>query len=175
MGRAVEVVSYDPNWACQYRLEAEVLSAVLGDQALAVHHIGSTAVPGMPAKPIIDLMVEVRAIERIDDLNEGLLGLGYLPKGEFGIPGRRFFIKPGEDVRTHHVHMFAAGNSEIVRHLRFRDYLIAHPQEAKRYGCLKRMLAQRFHTDIGAYMDGKDSTVGELDRKAMAWVDSRNA
>ena len=102
MTRTIEVVPHDPKWAARFRKEAVFLKSIFGPEMLDVHHIGSTSVPGLAAKPIIDLLVEVADISKIDAYNDRLSELGYIPKGEFGIPGRRFFIKGSEENRTHH-------------------------------------------------------------------------
>jgi GrpB-like predicted nucleotidyltransferase (UPF0157 family) len=171
MIRKVEVVSYDSNWAKSFQAEADEIRAILGQEVVAIHHIGSTSIPNLSAKPIVDLLVVVRDIEKIDAFNERMSQLGYLPKGENGIPGRRFFIKGDEIHRTHHLHIFAVGHPDIERHLNFRDYLIAHPEDAQAYGRLKEGLARRFSTDIDSYIAGKDGFIKEMDRKAQAWKD----
>jgi len=169
MIRQVEVVPYDPNWAESFQAEADEIRRILGQEVVAVHHIGSTAIPNLSAKPIVDLLVEVRDIEKIDAFNGKMSQLGYLPKGENGIPGRRFFIKGDEIHRTHHVHIFQTGHPDVERHLNFRDYLIAHPEDALAYGRLKQELARRFPTDIDSYVAGKDEFIKGIDRKAQAW------
>jgi len=169
MARKIKVVPHDPNWSKLFKAEANKLAAVLGQEAIAIHHIGSTAMPNISAKPIVDILVEVHDIKKIDEFNEGMMKLDYQPKGEFGIPGRRFFIKGGDATRTHHVHMFQTGDTEVERYLNFRDYMIAHPEEAQAYSRLKEKLAQRFPEDIEGYMAGKDGFIKETDRKAQAW------
>jgi GrpB-like predicted nucleotidyltransferase (UPF0157 family) len=167
--RIVEVCNYNPDWPKQFQLEAERLKNLFGDELLAVHHIGSTAVPGLQAKPVLDLLPVVRDIRRVDTFNQAMRTMGYQPKGEYGIPGRRFFIKGGNR-RTHHVHVFQHGDPEIHRHLVFRDYLRAHPHEAERYGKLKAELALKHPWDIEAYMAGKAGLVRELERAALEWA-----
>jgi GrpB-like predicted nucleotidyltransferase (UPF0157 family) len=162
-------VPYDPAWPERFRQEAQALTQALGDLIIAIHHVGSTSIPGLAAKPIVDVLVEVADIERVDDFNALLAAQRYLPKGEFGIPGRRFFIKGDEMHRTHHVHVFEAGHPDVARHLNFRDYLRAHPQEAAAYGRLKQELAQQYPHDVEAYMDGKDAMIKSLDEKARRW------
>ncbi len=162
-GRKVEVVPYNPAWPRLFAAEAASLAALLGDELVAIHHIGSTAVPGLAAKPIIDILPVVRAIERIDALNDLLLALGYTPKGENGIPGRRFFSKDVEGVRRVHVHAFAAGHPEIARHLDFVAYLRAHPAAAQAYADLKRDLARRFPNDTVGYTDAKSEFIRAID------------
>jgi GrpB-like predicted nucleotidyltransferase (UPF0157 family) len=150
-------------------MEVDRITAVFGREVVAIHHIGSTAIPNICAKPIIDVLVEVQDIEKIDDFNEKMTHEGYQPKGEFGIPGRRFFIKGDDATRTHHLHVFQTGHPDVERHLAFRDYMIAHPEEAQVYSRLKEELAQRFPEDIEGYMAGKDDLIKETDRKARAW------
>ena len=170
MTRTIEVAPYDPGWADQYRAEEEKLRRVFGDETVAIHHIGSTSIPGIKAKPIIDILVEVRDIERVDARNEAMTALGYEPKGEFGIPGRRFFIKGGEEHRSHHVHVYGNGHPEIARHLDFCDYLRAHPEDAHRYSALKEELAQQFRHDPTLYTEGKTEMIREVDEKARTWI-----
>jgi GrpB-like predicted nucleotidyltransferase (UPF0157 family) len=99
--RTIEVVAYDPSWPGVFEIEREVLSRVLGELAVEIHHIGSTAVPGLVAKPIIDILVEVHDMAALDRLNPAMEAIGYDCMGEYGIPGRRYYRKGG-DHRTHH-------------------------------------------------------------------------
>jgi GrpB-like predicted nucleotidyltransferase (UPF0157 family) len=168
----VEVLPYDPAWKDEYRREADRLLAVLGDDILEIHHIGSTSIPGIYAKPIIDILAGARDIADIDRHNDAMARLGYEARGEFGLPGRRFFTK-GIPRRTHNLHIFKAGNEEFTRHLDFRDYMIAHPEDARKYGELKRNLAEQHRGDIDGYCDGKDYFVKEMEQKAIAWAKKR--
>ena len=141
---------------------------------LAVHHVGSTAIPGIYAKPILDLLVEVRGVAEVDGRSSSMESLGYQVMGEYGIPGRRYFRKDDrEGIRTHHVHAFEAGSAEAERHLAFRDYMLAHPADAQRYSELKRRLAEEHAQSADGYMDGKDGFIKEMDRRAARWRDSR--
>jgi len=167
--RRVVVVAYDSLWPTMYEQEAARIATVFGDELLCTHHIGSTAVPGMWAKPIIDIMPIVRDIAMVDLFDEAMMALGYEPKGENNIPGRRFFRKGGDINRSHHVHAYEAHNPEVGKHLDLRDYLRAHPYRAELYGELKRALASRFPDDIGEYIQGKDAFVQETIQLARAW------
>lgn len=169
MVRRIEVVPHDPAWARAFRQEAEALRLLLGEETLAIHHIGSTAIPGIVAKPILDILVVVRDIAAIDALNPSMIARGYRPRGEKGISGRRYFIKGEDEHRSHHVHMFQASDPNIQRHLAFRDYLIAHPEDARAYGALKQELAARFPEDAGRYSDGKQAFVQGIEQAARAW------
>jgi len=169
--RIVEVVPYDSAWSAMFSEEDARLRQALGEIILDVHHIGSTAIPGMWAKPTIDMVVVVRDIEEVDDHNESMSAIGYVAMGEYGIPGRRFFVK-GVDRRTHHVHTFQTGSPEIARHILFRDFMIAHPLEAAEYANLKRGLAAHFKSDIDSYCQGKDSFIRDIDARAAVWARS---
>lgn len=165
---------WDPSWARRAEEEARVLDAALGEEVVAVHHIGSTAIPGISAKPIVDLLVEVRRIGTVDDLSGAMAARGYEAWGEYGLPGRRYFVKNDGYRRTHNVHVYEEGNPEVERHLAFRDFMRSHPEDAKAYGALKEHLAKEFPTDVEAYMDGKDAFVKEMERAALSWGRSRS-
>jgi len=169
MKRRIEVVEYDPRWKEMFRAEAGIIALVFRQRLVAVHHIGSTAIPACSAKPVIDILVEVHDIGTVDELNADLRSVGYLPMGEYGIPGRRFFIKGGDIVRTHHLHVFTAGDRNADRHIDFRDYLIDHPDEAKAYSALKLSLAREHRYDIDGYMAGKDGFILDIIRQAEEW------
>lgn len=169
MARKIEVVDYDPRWAKQFKAESKEIRKILGKNCVAVHHIGSTSVKGLKAKPIIDMMAVVKNISLVDGEHEAFEKLGYECMGEYGIPGRRFFRKGG-DQRTHHIHIFEKGNEQdIERHLAVRDYLAAHPETAKEYGELKDALAQQFPFDNDGYCDGKDAYMKKLEQDALKW------
>jgi GrpB-like predicted nucleotidyltransferase (UPF0157 family) len=136
----------------------------LGENVITIHHIGSTAIETIYAKPIIDMLVEVSEIDRVDDRNSNMQALGYECMGEFGILQRRFFRKDNAaGIRTHHIHIFAANTAQVIRHLAFRDYLRSHPAAAQAYSELKQQLAQQHPTDIEAYMDGKAAFIHAID------------
>ncbi len=156
--RKIEVKDYDPSWPAQFEAEKELLADTLKETAAAIHHIGSTSGKDPAAKPIIDILIEVTDLESLDMLNADMERIGYNPKGEFGIPGRRYFQKGGDN-RTHQVHAFASGDPGLKRHLAFRDYLRSNPDIAEEYGNLKKQIAKTCNNDIGKYCDGKDAFV----------------
>ena len=140
----VTVVDYNPAWPELFAAERDLIAPVLGEQLLECYHIGSTAVPGLAAKPIIDLMVVVRDVALVDALAAQFESLGYEYMGEFGIAGRRYLRKGGGE-RTHQIHVFDLKSElHIVRHLALRDYLRAHPAACAAYAELKRKLAAQF-------------------------------
>ncbi len=169
------VVPYDPAWDSAYERESGRIAAALGPVLVRMHHIGSTAIPGIHAKPVIDILLEVDHLPRLDAITPAIEALGYEAMGECGIPGRRYFRKDGPTgERTHNVHAFELDSPNVVRHLAFRDYMRAHPEEAARYGQLKQQLAQDFPEDIDGYMAGKDRYVKEQEARALAWYQGRD-
>lgn len=172
----VVVVPHDPRWRDAFEAEARDIAAALGENVVAIHHVGSTSIPGIHAKPVVDLLLEVKDVAELDARSPAMEALGYEVMGEYGIPGRRYFRKDDQEgTRTHHVHAFEAGSAEAVRHLAFRDYMIAHPADARRYSELKRRLAAEHPRNIDGYMDGKDGFIREMDRRAAEWRASRLA
>ena len=168
MAQHVTVIEYDPAWPLEFEREASRIRGALGENCLEVYHIGSTAVPGLAAKPIIDIMPVVYSLEAVDALSAGFEALGYEYLGEFGIPGRRY-MRRGGDERTHQVHVFSVlDTANITRHLAFRDYLCAHPDVCAEYAALKRALAGKYPFDIGAYCDGKEEFVKKHEAAALA-------
>lgn len=169
MARIVEIVPYDPNWPAKYCGEIKLIADVLGSILVAAHHIGSTAVPGLAAKPTIDILLVVCDLDLLDACNAAMAALGYQPKGENGIPGRRYFQKLAGEVHLFHIHAFKAGHPEITRHINFRDYLIAHPESAAEYQALKQELALRFRDAPAQYTSGKGTFIRKVDQFAAAW------
>jgi GrpB-like predicted nucleotidyltransferase (UPF0157 family)/uncharacterized protein YciI len=165
----IELVPYTPEWNTRFKAEAEQIKGALGDTLLEIHHIGSTSIPGIVAKPIIDILPVVKDIHAIDRLTPSLEALGYESRGEFGMPGRRFFIKRQNGKRTFNVHIFEEGHPDIERHFRFRDYMRAHPDEALAYSELKKDLVIKFPDDIEQYCWGKEDFVKAIELKAFLW------
>ncbi|MGC3971454.1 MAG: GrpB family protein [Pirellulales bacterium] len=166
----VAVVPHDPRWAEMFAVEAGRVAAALGVDVAAVHHIGSTAIPGIYAKPILDLLVEAADLDEVDRRAGAMEALGYETMGEFGIAGRRYFRKDdAAGVRTHHVHLFLSGSPQVERHLAFRDFLRRRDDWAQKYSELKRRLAAEHRDDAERYMDGKHELIQEIDRQAARW------
>jgi len=173
--KKVEVVPHDPRWRNAFEAEANHIAAALGENVVAIHHIGSTAISNIYAKPVVDLLVEVRDITEVDGRSSAMETLGYEVKGEFGIPGRRYFRKDNQGgIRTHQIHAFEVGSAEVERHLAFRDYMIAHPGDAQEYSELKMKLAEEHPQSMDGYVDGKDGFIKEIDRRAARWRTSQN-
>ena len=165
----VKVVPHDPEWRAAYDREADAISAALGDCPVTLHHIGSTSIPDILAKPIIDILGEAADLSLIDARTPAFAGLGYQAKGEFGIAGRRYFKKDNaQGVRTHHIHFFQTGSPGAERHLAFRDYLRAYPEIAAEYSALKAEIT-RGGVNIDDYMDAKDPFIKRTERQAIDW------
>ena len=164
----VELVAHDPSWALTAAVESRRWSKILGDALIEVHHIGSTAIPGIMAKPVIDLMPVVRSIDVMEE--HKVRGLGYDWRGEFGIPGRRFCTldDPVSGRRQFNVHVFAEGSAEVARHLAFRDYWRAHPAEALEYEKVKLDAAAQCPEDVLAYNDVKSPWIKACEQRALS-------
>ncbi|WP_310482227.1 GrpB family protein [Chamaesiphon sp. VAR_48_metabat_403] len=163
--RKVEVVPHNLQWKSNFDTESQYITNALGENAIAIHHIGSTAIATIYAKPIIDFLVEVKSINQVDDRNLEMESIGYEVMGEFGIKDRRFFRKDNQlGIRTHHIHIFEINSAQITRHLAFRDYMLAHPEAAQEYSNLKRKLAAEYPNDIAGYQAGKAEFIKEIDR-----------
>jgi GrpB-like predicted nucleotidyltransferase (UPF0157 family) len=166
----IRVVDYDPAWPAPAAAEARRIEAAVGEAAVRVDHVGSTAVPGLVAKPIIDLQLAVDALEPRARYVRPLEALGYLFAPDPESPDFHFFGFPAARPRTHHLHVCIAGGEHELRHLALRDYLRAHPDEAAGYGALKRDLVARHPADRLAYIEGKDRYVAALEGRALAWA-----
>jgi GrpB-like predicted nucleotidyltransferase (UPF0157 family) len=164
--KPVVVVEYDPSWPEIFQLLSKRIADELGCIAAAVEHVGSTSVPGLPAKPIIDIDVLLAEDHSLAEAIEGLRRLGYCHEGDLGIPGREAF-KAMEADPAHHLYVCVPGCEEFERHLAFRDYLRANPADARIYGELKKSLARTFREDRTAYIAGKSEMVSEFTNRAL--------
>ncbi|MEM6646442.1 MAG: GrpB family protein [Bacteroidota bacterium] len=168
--RTIDVVPYQIAWNVAFETLAGEVAATLDDQIVDIHHIGSTAVPGLCAKPIIDLLPVVQSIEAVDALKASLEAQGYEGRGEYGLSGRRYFIRWQEKQRIAHVHIYAAGHSAIRRHLAFRDYLRAHASISDAYGRLKVASARTHRHAPEAYSAAKADFIQDIEQRALAWA-----
>jgi len=169
MTRMVVVVPYDPVWPAAYEAEANQISSGLGSIITAIHHMGSTSVPGMVAKPTIDILLVDRDHAELDANQHVLQDLGYQSMGEYGLPGRRYFRKLQGEVHLFHIHAYEEGHPDIARHLNFCDYLRNHPEEAGRYQALKLLLAAQFPFSVDKYTSGKTDYIKAVEKLAAVW------
>ncbi len=159
----VTVVPYQPAWAKLYQQEAECLSAALGSQVIRIEHVGSTAVPGLDAKPILDIVVAVRDMTDAAVFEEAFRPLGYVHKAENDRPGRLYFVKRTADDRsTHHLNITELGTECWFTHVAFRDCLREHPETRDEYRTLKLDLAHRHPTDRTGYQEGKGVLIKQI-------------
>jgi len=169
MTNEVIVVEYDPVWPSLFEEEKARLLAVVGDHIEDIQHIGSTAVPGLGAKPIIDIQMSLRDLALVEKCVGPLESIGYEYLGEYGVPGRHFFHKPARKPfaeRTHHLQIVEKGGEEWRKVLLLRDCLRAHPEVAQQYHLLKRALASQFGTDRVGYTEAKTAFVRSVLEKA---------
>jgi GrpB-like predicted nucleotidyltransferase (UPF0157 family) len=159
---SVELREYDPTWAELFESERQLLAGVFGGRAVAIEHVGSTSVPGLSAKPIVDVLIGLRELALSDEQIEAMRGLGYEYLGEHGLPGRLFFRK---EPQTHHVHVVEHGGEHWDRQLTFRDALRNDEEERQRYDAFKRRLAAEGHTrDV--YTELKTPFIREVEARA---------
>jgi GrpB-like predicted nucleotidyltransferase (UPF0157 family) len=170
MTAPVVIVDYDPQWPIRYQEEKGRILEAIGRVIVAIEHIGSTAVPGLGAKPIIDIMVAVSHLADAEECIEPLQGMGYeyAPKLEVSMPQRRYFDKGPPGGRTHHLHMVELASEFWQRHLLFRDFLRDHPQVAREYDQLKRELAARYGSDRVGYTEAKTPFIRSVEARARA-------
>ncbi|HEY3322487.1 MAG TPA: GrpB family protein [Planctomycetota bacterium] len=158
MGAPIDVVDYDKRWPQIFEALRLRVVTTLGSVALAVEHVGSTSVPGLAAKPIIDMDVVVGSEAAVPVAIQRLATLGYVHRGNLGVAGREAFQSP-PDAPAHHLYVCAADAEALRRHLCFRNFLRAHPDEARAYAELKKTLALRFRNDRDAYTEAKTGFV----------------
>ncbi|MBA3662407.1 MAG: GNAT family N-acetyltransferase [Gammaproteobacteria bacterium] len=172
--RKVEILSYDPHWPDLFEQEARRIKSVLSNQLKEIYHIGSTAIPNMPAKPIIDMMLVCNDLDEIEFIKDKLSSLNYSNLRRQIIPHRSFFVKRQDNHISFNLHIHERGSTQIKRHVNFRDYVIHHPEDAKAYAALKINLAKQFSDDMNSYVMGKDSLVQKIDANAKLWPKRKN-
>jgi GrpB-like predicted nucleotidyltransferase (UPF0157 family) len=166
----VWLAPHNPDWANMAEAEGARIAGAMGDAFLRVEHIGSTAIPGIVAKPVVDLMPVARSIEVVDERREAIEALGYRWRGEFGITGRRYCVLERDGLRLFHVHIFADGHPNIATQLMFRDYLRAHRDEALAYEAIKREAAAAHPYNSLAYNDHKSAWIVACRTRAKDWA-----
>ena len=159
MASVVQFTPYNSQWPQMFECEARKIKTALGDNCLEVHHIGSTSVPGLSAKSIIDILVVVKDILKVE--SAALDTLGHQGRGELGMPFRRYFSNG-----LYHIHIWQEGSSEIEKQLLFRDYLRTHPEDCADYQALKKDLAEKFKNDRPTYTLKKGPFIKKILKKA---------
>lgn len=169
IAREMIVVPYDSRWPEIYEVEKKILLDVFGELIVDIQHFGSTAIKGMSAKPIIDIMIVVDDINEIDKYNCSMERYKYSVRGENGIIGRRYFVKLNQDNsgnHTHHVHIYQKGNAHITDELVFRDYLRIDNKAFAEYEKVKKEAALKYRYSPQEYVDAKHECVMRITDKA---------
>jgi GrpB-like predicted nucleotidyltransferase (UPF0157 family) len=166
----IRIVDYDSEWPMAASEELGRIREAVGATAVRLEHIGSTSVPGLAAKPILDLLLAVGSIEPPAIYVGPLEDLGYLFAPDPATPDFHFFGKPPQRPRSHHVHVCEAGGEHEFRHLAVRDFLRAHSDEVARYAALKRATAARHPQDRLIYIEAKQEYMTDLEARAVSWA-----
>ena len=166
------VEKYNPDWPKWFEEIIEFLGEKINKACLRIEHVGSTAIPGMTAKPIIDFIIVIEP-ERWEEIKSLLEGLGYHHEGDLGIKEREAFKFHDEAIKRslpdHHLYVCPKHNLALKEQTAFREYLKAHKPDRERLSALKWSLAEKFNNDKYPYMDGKDAMVKEITNKALKW------
>jgi GrpB-like predicted nucleotidyltransferase (UPF0157 family) len=166
--RAYELADPDPSWPAAFEREAATIAETLGDAALRIEHVGSTSVPGLAAKPVIDIQVSVASLIPRSAVVEPLVAMGYTHAIDPIETDHEFLSKEEGNAHSVHIHLCEAGGEWERRHLAFRDWLRAHPEDAAAYEALKRELAARHPRDIQTYVDGKTAFISSIEQRALS-------
>ncbi len=159
----VVVEPYDSQWPKAFQTIAGELQAALGEYAARIEHVGSTSVPGLAAKPVIDIDVVIADRSVFKVVKEKLRAIGYMHEGDLGIPGREAFCYTDKPhLQAHHLYVCPQDSEALRNHLMFRDYLRAHPRAAERYGRIKLEAARLYPYDIDGYMAYKAPCIEEI-------------
>jgi GrpB-like predicted nucleotidyltransferase (UPF0157 family) len=165
--RTYSIVEYDPRWPGQFASVATALKEAFGPDAIAIEHIGSTAVPGMAGKAALDILIVVPDMDAVTDHLVAMGHLGYTDAGQFVMKNSRLFRKMRGDELLENVHVFPADHPHVAEMIGLRDYLQARPDEVAEYSVLKRKLAKKYAKDYGKYREEKDAYVDELMKRAL--------
>lgn len=168
MKREMKIVPYSNQWDEQYNEIKAILLDIYKDNVIDIQHFGSTAIKGMPSKPIIDVMVIVKDISKVDEFNADMVAAGYNPRGENGIVGRRYFQKIASDGITHleHIHCYEATNPHVADELLFRDYLRVNKDAFEKYKKIKLEASEKYRFEPEKYSEYKSQCVNEILEKA---------
>ncbi len=167
---SVIIVDYNPQWPQMYAQEKARIQDAIGEYLIDLQHVGSTSIPGLSAKPIIDIMAVIRDISLVEQCVKPLETLDYLYRGEGGIPGRHFFHKPidiSHTGRTYHMHMVEKGHDQWAMYQLFREYMLLHPESVREYDRLKRELAVKHGSERTVYTNAKAPFIESIIRAAV--------
>ncbi|MCK4397228.1 GrpB family protein [candidate division WOR-3 bacterium] len=162
----LKLIPFSKNWKRLFNEEKRIFLDIIGDFILDIEHIGSTAIEGALAKPIIDILISLRRFEDGFTCVKPLENIGYEFRGEYGHPGRHYFVK-GRQVVTHHVHMFEKNHQDFEKYILFRDYLNSHPYYIRKYCHLKRELSEKYRNNRELYTESKTHFIDDIINKAL--------
>jgi len=170
--RPITISPYQERWLTDFQMLAGWYTEEFGDLIIEIHHVGSTSVPGLVAKPRIDIDIEINPVD-FDAVRNHLESIGYIFRGDLDIPGRFAFSYRGErDLVAHNLYVCPSGSQELKRHLAFRNYLRSHPEEREKYSQIKLDAIQQGKSTIDVYMDHKGEVVVEILDRALRWADA---
>lgn len=155
----VELTDYNNEWNEEYKKEEELLKRVLKDKIIEIHHIGSTSIKGLKAKSIIDILIVIKSLDEIPEIEIMLKPYGYENRGQQGVPDRCFFAKGPEDARSHYIHFTEPNSDTYYNQIYFKKYLLEHPEYIKKYCDLKQELAEKYADDRPKYTKGKNDFI----------------
>jgi len=155
----VELEDYNLNWEVEYKREEKLLKEVLGDKIVEIHHIGSTSIEGLKAKPVIDILVVINSLNEITEIEKLLTPYDYENRGQQGVPDRYFFAKGPEDARSHYIHFTEPNSKTYYNQVYFKKYLLEHPEYIKKYCDLKQELAEKYADERPKYTAGKNEFI----------------
>jgi len=158
----VIVLPYDPQWAIEFERLSTFLWSICGSSIVEIHHVGSTSVEGLAAKPILDIDIEIRSLDFFNTVKEKLSFAGYRHEGDLDIPGREAFKYDSTSFMAHHLYVCTSDASELKRHLAFRDFLRTHPKDRDAYGEIKLNATRHHPTDIDGYMQEKNAIIESI-------------
>lgn len=158
----VELNEFSTEWAKEYEAEAKILKEVLGDKILEIHHVGSTSIKGLKAKPVIDILVAIKSLENITEIEEILKDYDYSNRGQQGVEDRYFFAKGKEDARTHYIHFVEPNNNTYYNLILFKKYLLEHEEYIQKYCELKQELAEKYPDERKKYTAGKSEFISNV-------------
>ena len=162
----VELEDYNYSWKDDYLKEEKLLKELLGNRIIEIHHIGSTSIEGLKAKPIIDILIVIDSLNNISEIEEILSKYDYHNRGQQGVPDRYFFAKGPEEARTHYIHFVEPTSNTYYNQVYFKKYLIEHPEYIKKYCDLKQQLALKYADDRPKYTQGKNEFITDVIKKA---------
>lgn len=172
--RPYSLVEYDPDWVDRFNFHANKIEEVLGPVVLEVHHIGSTSIPGMMAKPNIDIEVVASNLDDVRKLSPDMVESGYVSRADYSKIGEEYFTEDAEDGnRLTSIHVLPVGHPDIQMQLNFRDYLRTHDEDRKLYAETKRRLYAEYRNDYGSYDGGKKEVIEAIKRRAEFWAKNR--